>query len=309
MTRKILLSACTLAIMVFNSPLSAQDETSVDLQDSTGLPGDNFSLEGAMDLFKSSASPEDFEKKLNSADSKVNNLDLNGDGKIDYIKVEDNAGNSAHAIILRVDVSASETQDVAVIEIEKTGDEEAQAQIIGSEELYGDKKIVEPVSEEVKKSGTGPSGRFTPAKIIVNVWFWPGIKFIYAPKYVVWVSPWYWAYYPGWWKPWNPRPWRWHWAACRPYRVWCHPVRVHRVMVAHKLYGPHKKSSVFVVNKYKVAHANFHTHKKAGGGNNKVGGGKQNTGNQFKTNQGGKNKQGKVGGHKGGGGGKGGKKK
>ena len=42
------------------------------------VPGDNFSLEGALEVFKKSESPEEFERLLNSADSKVNNLDLNG---------------------------------------------------------------------------------------------------------------------------------------------------------------------------------------------------------------------------------------
>ncbi len=51
------------------------------------VPGDNFSLEGALELFKKSASPQEFEQLLNSPDSKVNNLDLNGDGEIDYIRV------------------------------------------------------------------------------------------------------------------------------------------------------------------------------------------------------------------------------
>ena len=49
------------------------------------VPGDNFSLEGALELFKKSASPEEFERSLNDPDSRVNNLDLNGDGYIDYI--------------------------------------------------------------------------------------------------------------------------------------------------------------------------------------------------------------------------------
>src|SRR5688500_20139353 len=53
------------------------------------VPGDNFSLEGALELFKQSDSPEEFERLLNSPDSKVNNLDLNGDGYIDYIRVHD----------------------------------------------------------------------------------------------------------------------------------------------------------------------------------------------------------------------------
>ena len=58
------------------------------------VPGDNFSLEGALELFKKSASPEEFERMLNSPDSKVNNLDLNNDGNTDYVRVIDrNEGN------------------------------------------------------------------------------------------------------------------------------------------------------------------------------------------------------------------------
>jgi hypothetical protein len=37
------------------------------------VPGDHFSLEGALELFKKSESPEKFEALLNSPDSKVNN--------------------------------------------------------------------------------------------------------------------------------------------------------------------------------------------------------------------------------------------
>ena len=49
------------------------------------VPGDDFSLEGALELFKKSASPEEFERILNAENSKVNNLDLNGDGNQDLI--------------------------------------------------------------------------------------------------------------------------------------------------------------------------------------------------------------------------------
>ena len=51
-----------------------------------GTAGDHFSLEGALELFKKSDSPEDFEKMLNKETNFVNNLDLNEDEEIDYIK-------------------------------------------------------------------------------------------------------------------------------------------------------------------------------------------------------------------------------
>ena len=93
----------------------------IDEIDSTGMLGDNFSLEGALAMFKESDSPEDFEKKLNEANSNVNNLDLNEDGYIDYIKVIDRNDGESHAIILQIDINEKESQDIAVIEMEKTG--------------------------------------------------------------------------------------------------------------------------------------------------------------------------------------------
>ena len=58
------------------------------------MPGDNFSLEGALELFKQAESPEHFEELLNKEDHQVNNLDLNEDGDIDYIRVIDPSGKS-----------------------------------------------------------------------------------------------------------------------------------------------------------------------------------------------------------------------
>ena len=79
--------------------------------DSTGLPGDHFSLHGALEMFKESSSLEDFEKKLNSESNYVNNLDLNNDGKTDYVSVHDLMKDNTHAIVLKVAVSKEETQD------------------------------------------------------------------------------------------------------------------------------------------------------------------------------------------------------
>ena len=100
---------------------------------------------------------EDFEKKLNNEDSDVNNLDLNEDGKVDYIRVIDNMEGDVHAIVLQVPVNEIESQDVAVIEIEKNGKEEALLQIVGNADLYGEDVYVEPYETEIEGSKRGPS--------------------------------------------------------------------------------------------------------------------------------------------------------
>src|SRR5687768_5890554 len=110
------------ALLVLTLTIEAQNKSGVD---STGLPGDNFSLQGALGMFKKAGSPEEFEKLINSEDNGVNNLDLNGDGETDYIRVIDKSDKDAHAFVLQVAVSEKENQDIAVIELEKTGDQEA----------------------------------------------------------------------------------------------------------------------------------------------------------------------------------------
>lgn len=226
----------------------------------TGLPGDNFSLEGALELFKKSASPEDFEKALNTADNHVNNMDLNDDGEIDYITVLGRKDKDVHIFVLQIPVSESEKQDIAVIEIEKTGDENAILQIVGDEEIFGEEIIVEPTdgndeqTEEVKR---GPAGVNYTA-LVVNVWAWPSVRFVYTPGYTPWVSPWRWRNYPIWWKPWRPLGWAvWHPFRVRHYHPTIRVTHTHRVVHAHRIYKPVRVTSTTVRVKHEGARANF----------------------------------------------------
>ena len=256
--------------MALNLAVQAQNTAGTD---STGLPGDNFSLQGALEMFKKAGSPEEFEKLINSEDNSVNNLDLNGDGETDYIRVIDRSDKDAHAFVLQVAVSANENQDIAVIEIEKTGEAKAVLQIIGDEDLYGEEVIVEPAgneddktyieddTEEVASGPYSPEPSFHTQGIVVNVWFWPSVRFIYAPVYRPWISPYRWSYYPNWWKPWRPFAWHVYHPRVYRYRQPYVVVHTHRVVRAHNVYRPARVTSVTVrtrntvaVNNYRVTH-------------------------------------------------------
>ena len=168
--------------------------------DSTGLPGDGFSLQGALDLFKNAHDLDSFEHALNSTDSHVNNLDLNDDGEVDYIHVRKQDDGDARVIVLQVALSKEEQQDVAVIELEKTGNDQAMVQIRGDDELYAENTIIEPaeeVEEGVKGKG-GPSAPYAQMSVWVNVWAWPSVQWCYSPMWGGWNSSWYWGYYPPW---------------------------------------------------------------------------------------------------------------
>ena len=178
-----------------------------------GMPGDNLNLYLVLNTFKQSSSVEDFEKRLNDPASKINNLDLNNDGNIDYLKATDYGKDDYHTIIIQDVISASETQDVAVIDIQKSNNNTAHIQIIGDESLYGKDYIIEPQVENISQ----PVQQTQPTTIVnnnyytvenpapyVNVWNWPVVNFFWGIEYRPWVSPWHWAYYPSWWMP-RPR--------------------------------------------------------------------------------------------------------
>ncbi len=212
--------------------------------DQASVPGDHFSLEGALELFKKSSSPDDFERLLNLPDSRVNNLDLNGDGDIDYIRVIDRQEGNVHAFILQAVISATESQDVAVISLEKLADGKAILQITGDEDIYGVETIIEPTEEVRVMAGT------TTTRTVVNVWTWPSVQYVYGPYYAGYVSPWGWYVRPVWWRPWRPvayyiyDPW---WRPYRPYYAVCYSPRI---VYAHHIYRPYRTTSVIVYNRH-----------------------------------------------------------
>jgi len=227
--------SCSLLILGLN----ARAQT-IAASDSTGLPGDHFSLEGALEMFKEASSPEAFEKMLNSEDNKVNNLDLNEDGQTDYIRVVDQSESDAHAFILQALVSPSESQDIAVIELEKSGADGATVQIVGDEDIYGEQKIVEPTESVPVNAGTSHT------TVAVNVVAWPVVRYVYVPTYRVWVSPWRWHVYPGWYRPWRPVHYHVFYRYRAPYYRHYNVVYTHRVVHAHQVYVPVRTTSVTV---------------------------------------------------------------
>lgn len=213
-------------------------------QSQSEVPGDNFSLEGSLELFKKSNSPKEFEKMLNDADNRVNNLDLNGDGYTDYIRVIDMTEKKVHVFILQALISERESQDVAVITLEKLKNGKAVLQITGDADIYGIETIIEPTQEVRTYGGTRSS------RAEVNVWSWPSVQYIYAPYYSAWVSPWGWNHRPHWWHTWRPVVYHDYYDYWRPYRHHYTPCYTHRIVYAHHIYSPHRTSSVTVHSRH-----------------------------------------------------------
>lgn len=232
--------------------------------DSTGFPGDNFSLQGALQMFKKASSPEEFEKLLNIQSNNVNNLDLNKDGKTDYVKVIDRTEKKIHAFVLQVPVSEKESQDIAIIQLEKTGDTTAVVQIVGDKDIYSKEIIIEPdgeikntsSAEKWNSNNKGPAGDGYYEEgtvVVVNVWYWPSVTFVYGVYYTPWVSPWRWGYYPGWWAPWRPVSWYTWYPRCTVYNTSFVAVNTYRVTGAQYIYAPYRTSAASVSRQATVA--------------------------------------------------------
>lgn len=237
--------ALLLVILGMTAAFSQEDNRPVNT-------GDDFSLEGALAMFKESNSLEEFEKSINNQSNNINNLDLNNDGEIDYITVEDIKENDTHLIVMSTYLNETEKQDIALISIEKTGDDKAVLQIEGDEDLFPKNTLLEPTAEEkgaVQNLKTASNVSVVEnASPVVNVWLWPSVRFLYAPSYVVWVSPYRWRVYPRWWRPWRPIAHPVFYANCGHYRAYYRPVTVRRVAAVRTVYAPRRHSSTLIVH-------------------------------------------------------------
>lgn len=195
-----LLALLILFLGFFSLTVLSQSDSEDEL---LGLPGDNLDLYAVLDLFQKSPTIEDFEKSLNEEGSGINNLDLNLDEKIDFIKVTTEQKDEDFTFILQVDVTEKETQDIAVILLSKDKDDEVTLQIVGDKDLYGKNYVVEPkpatpaVTPNPAYTGDDPVTEAVPASsTVVVVESAPIVQYVYSPVYVPYYPPYHYAYYP-----------------------------------------------------------------------------------------------------------------
>ena len=168
-----------------------------------GLPGDNLDLYAVLTLFQKSKTIEAFEKSLNDQETGINNLDLNLDKKVDFIKVVTKKDGDAFTFILQVDVTKTETQDVALILVNKDKKDKVSIQVVGDEDLYGKNYVIEPkgnssVTANPGYTGADPVTVNVPATNTVVVQSAPIVQYVYSPAYVPYVPPYYYGFYPPW---------------------------------------------------------------------------------------------------------------
>ena len=174
-------------------------------------------LYAVAEIFKDSENLEEFEQALNDPELGINNLDLDRDGYVDYIRVVEQVNDHTHVIILQVPLGEDEFQDVATIEIEKTGYDNYNMQVRGNEVIYGVDYYVAPA--------------------YVHIHRWPIITWIYRPFYRPYRSVFYFGYYPHWWHRYHPVTVHVYHSHTARYsrRANFHVTRVNRVTTVHEV--------------------------------------------------------------------------
>ncbi|MGI9569990.1 MAG: hypothetical protein ACR2PH_09710, partial [Desulfobulbia bacterium] len=186
-------TALLLLIALFSVGISAQDVTTVEAASSE--IGDNLDLEAVASIFADAEDLEDFERQLNDPELRINNLDINQDGYVDYLRVVELAEANARLITIQAVLGKDIYQDVASIDVERDSNGRTRVQVVGDVYMYGNNYIVEPVY------------RYRP---VIFTYLW-------APRIQPWCSSYYWGFYPSYWNVWRPWSFSVYWGHCRPY--------------------------------------------------------------------------------------------
>ena len=175
---KTRMTTLMMSLLLMMLSVARADET-VTVTATNGDISQNLDLKAVATIFAEAKNLEEFEQKLNDPDNRISNLDLNGDGYVDYIRVIETTEGSTHLVVLQAILAKDIFQDVASVLVEKDpSTQEVTVQIVGDEYVYGTNYVIEPV--------------FITRPLIYD-WFW-------NPYWTVWYSPWYWDYYPTYWR-------------------------------------------------------------------------------------------------------------
>ncbi len=123
--------------------------------------------------YSESRSTREFEQILNSSNYMINNLDLNRDGYVDYLRVIETRKGHYYAYLIQACLAPSVFQDVATLVAERRAST-LYVEVVGDSYLYGYNYIVRPTF--VKR---------------------PPMWDVYGyTNYSVWVSPYYYGAWP-----------------------------------------------------------------------------------------------------------------
>lgn len=165
--------SATLLVIAFAALFTQQASARISVNVSYNFR-EYLDLQAVATAFSRSDDIREFEYRLNDTRNPISNLDLNNDGYIDYLSVEQYSERYEHVIQVNAVLGRNYLQNVATIYVGRDRYNDEYIQIVGNEVIYGYNYIIEPV--------------FRRRPVIVRwLWNWN------SPRYV---SPYYWGYYP-----------------------------------------------------------------------------------------------------------------
>ena len=100
-------------------------------------------LQAVAAAFAESRNAQEFELLLNSSRYMINNLDLNGDGYIDYLRVLETRKGHYHAFLIQACIAPALFQDIATLVAERRANM-LYVEVVGDPYLYGYNYVVRP---------------------------------------------------------------------------------------------------------------------------------------------------------------------
>lgn len=143
------------------------------------------SLVALGELVKKSSDAKTLEEELNKPNS-INNLDLNEDDKVDYLKVTEYGKDNVRGLSITDEVAPGETQEIATIEISKS-EQKADMAIAGNNTIYRD-----PGSMHYHSS-------FGLTDMLI-------LGYLFSPRHTYWASPYGYGAYPRNYQPYGVSP-------------------------------------------------------------------------------------------------------
>ena len=164
----------TLLVMAFAAVFTQHTSARISINIRYDNYREYLDLQAVATAFSKAGDIEEFEYRLNDPRDLISNLDLNNDGFVDYLRVEQYSERHEHVIYIQAVLDRNYSKTVATIYVGRDRFNDEYIQIVGDESIYGYNYIIEPV--------------YRRRPVIVRwLWTWN------SPRYS---SPYYWGYYP-----------------------------------------------------------------------------------------------------------------
>src|ERR1700748_3180745 len=129
--KKIFIALTLLAVVASSCNQNRREQNNVTIENNTTA---GFDVNKLAQFVKNSTDPQTLEKAINNPANQINNLDLDKDGNIDYLKVEEGDNDKLKVID---DVSDSESVTVASIKVNPGDNNNADLSIQGNPDYVG----------------------------------------------------------------------------------------------------------------------------------------------------------------------------